>query len=130
MKISVDEARAYFDHPTQRKGCMIDPADLPGEPFQYWALDGVCGVFHPDHWPGVWMGHYGVKPEAWGQAVHPAKRILRAFCEAERPDLIIGWTAAENRAANAFVRRLGFRETGRMTTRNGVVVMTEFRTWQ
>lgn len=115
MRITLEDARQYFQHHTQQKWAGIAPDDLPGEPFQYWANGGVCGVFHPDHWPGVWMAHYGVKPEAWGRATEPAKAILNAFWEAEKPRLIIGWTDEANRAALAFAKRIGFTVTGRMS---------------
>ncbi|KII11260.1 GNAT family N-acetyltransferase [Phaeobacter sp. S60] len=128
-RISVDQAREFFHHKSQQKASDITPEDLPGGDFQYWACDGVCGAFHPDHWPGVWMAHYGVKPEVWGRTVQPARAILRAFWMAERPQLIIGWTAENNRAALSFSRRLGFRETGKMTLDSGNVIMKELGPW-
>lgn len=129
-RITVDEAREYFSHPSQQKGAQITPDALPGDPFEYWACGGVCGVFHPDHWPGVWMAHYGVMPWAWGRTTKPARAILQTFCDTHDPAQIIGWTDAANRAALSFARRIGFRETGRISLPDGAVVMTEFRTWQ
>ena len=107
---------------------MITPETLPDNPlFQYWADSGVCGVFHPGNWPGVWMAHYGVKPEAWGKTKAPALRILRAFWGAEKPELIIGWTKESNRAALAFARRLGFQVHGEMDLPSGKVIEQSWR---
>lgn len=127
MRITVDAARDYFSDPSQVRGCGIEPDALPDEPFEYWASLDVCAAFHPAHWPGVWMGHYGVKPSAWGRTVAPGRAILAEFCEARNPGLIIGWTPESNRAALSFVRRLGFTETGKMNVPGGAVVMTEYR---
>ncbi|MFV1484522.1 MULTISPECIES: GNAT family N-acetyltransferase [unclassified Phaeobacter] len=128
-RISVDQARQYFQHRSQQRASGITPDELPDEPFQYWACEGVCGAFHPDHWPGVWMAHYAVKPEHWGRTIGPAKSILQAFWASERPSLIIGWTAESNRAALSFSRRLGFREIGKMALDSGNVIMKELGPW-
>lgn len=128
MRISVEAAREYFADPTQQKASDITPDTLPeGPDFQYWAAGGVCGIFHRAPWPGVWMGHYGVKPEAWGKTTAPAQQILRAFWDSERPELIIGWTKADNRAALAFARRLGFRIHGEMNLPTGKVIEQSWR---
>lgn len=127
MRITAAEARPYFDHRSQRVGAMIDPADLHDNGLEYWALDGICGVFHQAHWPDVWMVHYGAKPEAWGRLVEPSRTVLRAFWDEKQPDLLIGWTKESNRQALAFARRVGFRENGRMNLPEGAVVMQEWR---
>lgn len=127
MKITVDEARAFFAHGSQQKASSITPDDLPADGVEYWACDGVCGLFHLSHWPGVWMAHYGVKPEAWGRTKEPALRVLSAFWAAKQPELIIGWTAETNRAAIAFARRLGFTQYGRMDLPSGSVVCQQWR---
>jgi RimJ/RimL family protein N-acetyltransferase len=124
VRITADEAREYFAHPSQKTG--IDPDNLPGDPVQYWAEGGVCGLFHPSFWPDVWMGHYAVKPEVWGKTIEPARAILLEFWEAASPQLIIGWTDQNNRQALKFARRLGFKEIG--TMRNGVVTQ-EWTPW-
>lgn len=65
--LTVDEARPYFDDPTQLRGAMLESADdLPEDGFEYWASGPICGVFHPFAWPGVWMVHYAVKREDGG----------------------------------------------------------------
>lgn len=126
LRISVDEARAYFAHASQQKANCA-PDSLPDEGFQYWADGGVCAVFHQAHWPGVWMAHYGVKPEAWGRTTSPAKAILTAFWQAQQPSLIIGWTNHDNRAALSFAKRIGFIETGRMVLDNETVIQQSWR---
>lgn len=127
-RVSVEVAREYFAHPSQLKGSYLDSAeDLPAEGAQYWANGDVLGIFHIAPWPGVWMGHYAVKPTAWGNAVRPARAILNAFQDAERPDLIMGWTPAHNRAAVAFVRRLGFVEHGRFSVPEGEIIEQSWR---
>lgn len=126
-RVDVREARRFWAHPSQHV-MGSHPDTLPqGEPFQYWAHGPVCVVFHPTFWPGVWMAHHGCKPEGWGRAVEPARAILAAFQEAERPELIIGWTAKKNRAALAFARRVGFEEDGRLPLGSGDVIMQSWR---
>jgi hypothetical protein len=123
VKITAAEAREYFAHESQRRGNMIDPADLPETGVEYWARDGVCGMFHRSFWPDVWMVHHAVKPEAWGRADAPAKAILRAFWTEKKPRRIIGWTLEGNRAAVAFARRVGFAVDGKMELPSGPVLM-------
>lgn len=124
----MDEAREYFRHHSQQKASGITPESLPErEDVQYWALDGVCGVFNRAHWPGVWMAHYGVKPEAWGKTRKPAVELLNMFWASEKPELIIGWTAESNRAALAFARRIGFRVHGEMNLPTGKVIEQSWR---
>lgn len=122
MRIPVEEARAFFAHPSQQRASHIAPEDLPADGVEYWAKDGVCGLFHPSFWPDVWMAHYGVKPEALGRTVAPAKAILSAFWEEKKPARIIGWTKENNRAALAFARRLGFTVDGRMDLPEPVIM--------
>jgi RimJ/RimL family protein N-acetyltransferase len=129
MKISVDEARAYFDHPTQRRASLITPDKLPQTGVIYDATGGVCGCFHDAHWPGVVMAHYGVLPEAWGSTVPAGRDILQQFAADYEPQAIIGWTAERNRAALAFARRLGFREYGRLELPSGTVIKQEWKAW-
>lgn len=117
----MDEARAFWSHPSQQ--LLIVPDDLPDEGFEYWADGPVCGAFHRTFWPDVFMAHYGVKPEGWGRATIPARRILRRFWGVHGPQRIIGWTDSRNRAALAFARRLGFEIDGEMPMKNGAVVM-------
>ena len=127
MKITRDEAKAFFAHPTQLRASMLEsPDDLP-EGVEYWADGPICGMFHLSFWPGVWMVHYGVKPEGWGHLVEPSRRILRAFWGHHKPQRIIGWTDARNRAALALTRRVGFQEDGRMQLDGHEVVMTGWR---
>lgn len=130
MRISVDEARQYWAHHTQQEKSFIHPDDLPeDEAFQYWAKDGVCVVFHRAAWPGVWMAHYGIKPEVWGKTTIPAREIIAEFSAVEEPELIIGWTDEKNRAALSFARRVGFKEIGRMNLPDGAVIMQEYAEW-
>lgn len=111
MRITVDEARAYFAHPSQQL-FGITPDALPAEGVEYWADGPLCGVFHCAPWPGCWMAHYAAKPEGWGRLDRHAKAILVAFWDDKQPAAIIGWTEKTNRAALAFARRIGFREDG------------------
>lgn len=129
MKISVDEARAYFDHETQRRASMITPEKLPEHGVVYYATGGVCGCFHDAHWPGVVMAHYGVLPKAWGHTVPAGRAILRQFSADYDPQAIIGWTDESNRAALAYARRLGFEEYGRLELESGTVIKQRWKSW-
>lgn len=122
MKISVDEARKYFTHDSQ-KILGTDPDNLPEDGVEYWASGPICGVFHPAPWPDVWMAHYGVLPEGWGRLKSPAIEILTAFWREKQPKRIIGWTEETNRAAVAFARRLGFEKDGEMKLGSETVIM-------
>lgn len=125
-QITVEEAREFFAHPSQLRGCMLESADdLPSEGVEYWSDGPICGAFHKAPWPGVWFAHYGVKPDGWGSLTAPAKHILTAFCEAVKATCVIGWTDAGNRPAIAFAKRIGFRETGSIDA--GRVITTEWR---
>ena len=128
MRITVDAARDYFTDITQQQETSVTPETLPeGPEYQYWAKDGVCGVFHAAHWPNVWMAHYGVMTSAWGKTRSPSIDILHAFWAAENPELIIGWTKESNRAALAFARRIGFSVHGEMNLPSGKIIEQSWR---
>lgn len=126
MKISVDEARAYFAHPSQQL-YGVTPENLPDEPFEYWAKDGICGVFHPAPAAHVWMVHFAAKPECWGRLVAPSREVLAAFWAAKTPERIVGWTPVHLRAALALSRRVGFVEDGRLPLPSGEIIMSGWR---
>ena len=121
MKVTVDVAREYFAHKSQQ--LMMVPEDLPEDGLEYWADGPICGVFHRAPWPGVWMAHYGVKPEGWGNLAPHARKVLNAFWDAVEPIRIIGWTEKTNRQAISFARRIGFVVDGEFPTPNGGIVM-------
>lgn len=126
--ISVDEARAFFAHKSQQI-MGITPETLPADGVEYWACGPVCGVFNFGLWPGVWMGHYAVKPASWGNLTDSARMILVAFWDAKQATRIIGWTDSKNRAALAFSRRLGFVVDGEMPTKEGKIIMQGWTKW-
>lgn len=121
MRITVNEARWYLEHPSQQKWSMAAPDELPESGVEYYARDGVCGMFHPGMWPSVWMAHVAVSPLAWGKTVSPAKALLREFARDHGPELVIAWMDETNRAVLAFARRIGFTQYGRMGC--GVICM-------
>ena len=122
----MDEARAYFAHPSQQL-FGITPDNLPGEPFEYWAQGGICGVMHQMPAPGVWMVHIAAMPGHWGHLVADARAALREFWEEKHPARIVGWTPARLRAAVAFSRRVGFEEDGRLPLPDGEIIMSGWR---
>lgn len=123
----MDEARAYWAHPSQQI-MGASPEMLPDEPmFQYWAAGPICVVLHPALWPGVFMAHHAVKPEGRGRVDEPARQILREFWAKEQPERIIGWTPEANRLAVAFARRVGFVVDGVMDLPSGRVLMQGWR---
>lgn len=120
--IGVDEARAFFAHPSQRKG--MDGADLPSEGVDYWADGPVCAVFRDFSWPRVLDVHVGVKPEAWGRTVPHCRAILAAVWAHYSPDLIVALSKEDNRAVLAMNRRLGFTVIGKLPSPAGVVIQS------
>lgn len=128
MRITAREAREWFAHPSQQLH-GLDPEALTDD-FLYYANGPICGVFHPMPWPGLWMGHYGVKPEGWGQLIRPAREILEQFAFDAGAYRVLGWTLASNRAACAFARRLGFVEDGRMPSPDGELILTGWMPWR
>ena len=112
-RIKVEDARQFWADKSQR--FHHDNTDfLPAVGFEYWACGPICGAFQTMPWPGIFMAHYGVKPEGWGQLIKPAQAVLRAFCEAHGAKRIVGWTDSRNRAAIAFALRVGFVIDGEM----------------
>lgn len=128
-KITVNQAREYFTDPSQQLHGITDK-NLPDEGFEYWADGPVCGVFHRVAWPGVFMCHYGVKPEGWGKLVKPAKRILEAFWGEHNPKRLIGWTPDTNTAALGFAKRLGFTIDGEMDLGEVKIIMQGWVKWE
>lgn len=126
MRITVDEARQYFAHPSQQV-LGITPDNLPGDPFEYWADGPVCGVVHLAPFPGVWMVHVAVKPEGLGVAGKHALRLLHEFWNERKPQRLIGWTPRRFRHAVAMNRRIGFVEDGILPLPDGEVVMFGWR---
>lgn len=125
MKITADEAREYYRHPSQQKWSRLTPEELPD--FLYYGHGGVCVGFHDAHWLGCVMAHLAVKPTAWGRADKPAAEILLAFWEEYHPAAILGWMDKTNRAGLAFTRRIGFREYGRLVLPSGTVIKQEWK---
>lgn len=113
MKLTPAEAAPFFAHPSQRKAAMLDDGPLP-DFCEYRASGGVCGAFHPAFWPGVWMGHIGVLPQAWGQVDEAAARIVADFAAEQNAARIVGWVKESNRAMLAMCRRIGFEIDGRL----------------
>lgn len=126
MRITVDAAREYFAHPSQQL-YGVTPDALPDDPFEYWAKDGICGVFHPAPAENVWMVHFAAKPEFWGRLVTPSREILAAFWAEKTPQRIVGWTPVNLRAALALSRRVGFVEDGRLPLPGGDIIMSGWR---
>lgn len=125
-QITHRDAAFYWSHPSQLEP-GITPDMLPEGPI-YMACGCICGAFRPGPWLGVWMADYGARPEGWGQLTEPAKAILHAFWDAQKPQLIVGWTDSRKRAALAFSKRIGFRVTGEMTLADGTrIVAQEWR---
>lgn len=112
MKITVDAAEAYFADPAARRAMMLD-GPLP-EFCDYYAQGGVCGCFHAGPWPGLIIGHIGVRREALGLADGPARAILRHVWKIHAPHRIAGWVKESNRAARALCLRLGMELDGRL----------------
>lgn len=110
MRISTAEAEAFFAHPSQRKAAMLD-GPLPD--LWYHAAGPVCGAFHWI-WPGVLMGHLGVKAAGWGATLEPARAVLAEAWETYAPDRIVGWVKESNRSTCRWTERLGFTVDGRL----------------
>lgn len=120
MKISVEDARKYWEHPTQHcRGCTGD--DLQ-EWADYWADGPVCIMTYEVTWPGVLTAHIGVLPEAWGNAVEPVKRLLEEIWHEQGPERITAHMEEKNRLACKLVERAGAEIDGRMPISGGTII--------
>lgn len=119
MKITVEDARQYFAHPSQQV-LGATPETIPEDGCEYWAHGPVCLVFHATAAPDVWMVHLAVKPEAWGQLTASTERLLCAFWTEKQPLRIVAWIGEQRRAAISFARRVGFTVDGHLP---GTVMM-------
>lgn len=122
MKIDVEAAREYFAHPSQHVD-GTSPDNLPVAGVHYYAIGPICGAFHLVFQPGVFMAHYGVKPEGWGRLIEPARAILGHAWDDLGAERFIGWTDETNRAALAFARRLGFTRDGVLPLSGRTIIM-------
>lgn len=110
MRIGLEEARAFWAHPSQHDyGMSAD--DLPV--MAYYAQGGVCLAFEASPLPGVWFVHVGVKPEVWGFVDAPAKWLLREFAADFGATRVVAWIEERKRHAAALARRVGFDLDGR-----------------
>ena len=110
MKVTIDEARAFWAHPSQVADGFT-AADLP-DFAEYYASGPVCLMFHRAQWPDVWSLHIGVKPEGWGHLVPHVQELLREFWAEHDPVRIIAWVHTENRAVVGLAARCGFELDG------------------
>ncbi len=128
MRITVDEARKYYAHPSQ---CILgaSPEKLPEDGVEYWAQGPLCLTFHRAAWPGVYMVHCAAMPEGRGRLVEPGLALLRGFWDEKQAVRIIGWTPKSCRAAVAFARRCGFVEDGRFPVKDDEIIMQGWVPW-
>ena len=89
----------------------------------YRADSGACMAFHLNLWPGIWMVHIGVLPQALGKADAAVVRILTAFAAEVGAARIIGWVKESNRATLAMARRVGFEIDGRLPLSEPVIML-------
>jgi hypothetical protein len=115
------EAAPYFAHPSQQRASGV--IGEPEEWMHYRALNDVCGAFHLNLWPGVWMGHIAVKPTGWGRSDQDVTAILQGFATETGAARIIGWVRESNRAMLALCRRVGFEIDGRLPLAEPVVMI-------
>jgi hypothetical protein len=114
--ITAKQAKPFFWHP--RHGDITDNGWM-----DFRACDGVCGAFHAHLWPGVWMGHLGVRKDAVGRSDAAARAILQAYALETGAERIIGWIDERNRAALAMCKRLGFEIDGRLPLAQPVIML-------
>lgn len=129
MRIGVEEARGFFEHHSQqKKGVGLMPDQLPDDgSCEYWAIGGICGIFHQGPVPNSWTAHCGVKPAKWGALVNDAKDIMMEFWAHHSPDVIVAMPSKKNRAVIAFDKRVGFKEVGTLSPMSGELVILEWK---
>ena len=115
-RLTAQEAKPFFWH--DRHGDITE-----SDWMDFRACDGVCGAFHAHLWPGVYMGHLGVRKDARGRADEAAGAILQAYALETGAERIIGWIDERNRAALAMCKRLGFQQDGVLAMRNPVIML-------
>lgn len=120
MRIPLEEARAYWMHPTQHS-MGFTGNDLP-DWADYWADSGVCIMAHRSFWPGIVAVHIGVLPEAWGNTVEPTEKLLREIWRDANPTRIIAHVHESNRLACRLCRKVGAEIDGRTPIPGGSVI--------
>jgi len=121
MVITADQAREFWQHPTQWK-MGVSPSDLHDDGFVYVAAKTLCLAFHRANWPGIWMVHLGAKPEAWGHTVPQALALLAEFWAGRSVDRIVAWIDESNRPACRLARECGFEIDGRLPGPNPAIM--------
>ena len=112
MRIGLDEARAYWSHPSQHD--YGHDESVLNDNLVYYANDGVCLAFEGVLVPGFVAVHIGAKPEAWGRTEQPVRALLHEFWGEYQPRYITAWIEDHKRHAVALARRVGFERLGEM----------------
>lgn len=129
MRISRDEARRFWAHPSQQIFGMT-PDLLPDEPFIYFASGPFCGVAHPGPLRGVWIVDYAALPEGRGHLIQHARTVANECIEVTGATSLMGLTRTDLRLAISFITRVGFEKIGTITASNGEFVISKYRSWQ
>ena len=126
MKITVDEARGFFAHPSQQV-FGITPTRFRVSRSSI-GRTGMCAAWLMAPHPGVWMVHGGkagrVGPSRRKRQASAARILDRKATETPH------WLDPSNlRAAWAFARRCGFVEDGRMPLGDYDIIMRWVAKW-
>ena len=124
-KITVDEAREFFAHPSQVRAAGITPDKLRKDGMEYWADGPVCFCTHPSHFFGLLAIHIAVKPEGWGRIDRHVLSLCRHIWAEREPDALVALFDKENRAVAALLRRIKARRVGEV----GLAEFWEWTPW-
>ena len=108
MKVTRDEARNWWEHPTQHRG--LDLNNMPD--LAYYADGPACLGVQIGFWPGTIVIHLGVKPEGWGKLVPHITKLVAEAAEDLSATRVQAWVYSTNRAVVRLALRCGFTLDG------------------
>ena len=126
MRISVDQAREYFQHPSQqREGVGLMPDQLHDDGVTYYATEHMCLLVH--EYEGEPMVHIAVKPEGWGRLDDPCVTLLTWVQADWNADRLLALIDENNRAVVRMANAVGFTGSQQVEMVDKLYTLKEWR---